>query len=68
MTTGTTTWVFGLWLRGSALFCVRTGGWEFIGRTKEESRPSPVRLITTSENQTEPDSLVDCKVEQLSGL
>ena|GEM_PF-4305997 len=45
---------------------VRTGGWESIGRTKQESRPTPVGLITTSEYQTESDSLVGCKVEQLS--
>ncbi|MBD2439622.1 diversity-generating retroelement protein Avd [Nostoc sp. FACHB-110] len=29
-----TTWVFGLWLCGAVLFCVRTGKWEFIGSTK----------------------------------
>ncbi|WP_156818084.1 hypothetical protein [Mastigocladopsis repens] len=44
-TTTTTTTVFGLCavlLR--ALFCTRTGEWEFVGRVKEESRPVPAML------------------------
>ncbi|MBD2597088.1 hypothetical protein H6G74_22570 [Nostoc spongiaeforme FACHB-130] len=32
----------------------------------KESRPEPARKATTSEYQTESDSLVGCKVEQLS--
>jgi hypothetical protein len=62
----TTTWVFGLCWFVAVLFCVRTDEWEFIGRTKKESRSNPVRLMTSSEYQTESDSLVGCKVEQLS--
>jgi len=67
VTTGTTTLGFGLLSLPPALFCVRVDGWEFIEHTKEESRLTPVRLLTISKNQTESDSLVGSKVEELFG-
>jgi hypothetical protein len=57
-TIGTTTSVFGWLSLLPALFRVRTGGWEFIGRILEESSPVPVILVTISKYQTELGSLV----------
>ncbi|MDD1463975.1 hypothetical protein MEO43_01405 [Dolichospermum sp. ST_sed5] len=48
-----------------AFFCTRTGGWEFVGRVKEESRPVPVMSVTASENKTGLGSLVGVKAEDL---
>ncbi|MEA5553300.1 hypothetical protein VB713_20380 [Anabaena cylindrica UHCC 0172] len=66
-TTSTTTiLVFGLCVVvRRVLFCTRTGGWEFVGRVKEESRPVPVMSVTASENQTGLGSLVGVKAEDL---
>ncbi len=44
--TGTTTTVFVLCVLLRALFCTRTGGWEFVGRVEEESRPVPVMSVS----------------------
>jgi hypothetical protein len=46
-TTTTTILVFGLFVVvRRAFFCTRTGGWEFVGRVKEESRPVPVMSVS----------------------
>jgi hypothetical protein len=64
--TTTTILVFGLYVVvRRAFFCTRTGGWEFVGRVKEESRPVPVMSVTASENQTGLGSLVGVKAEDL---
>jgi hypothetical protein len=57
--TGCASW---LWVR--ALFEVRAGGWEFIGRTDEESRPVPAMEATPSENQPGAGGLVSVRAEQ----
>ena len=41
-----------------ALFCARTGRWEYVGRAKGESISVPVMLVTASENQIELGGLV----------
>jgi len=65
-TTTTTILVFGLFVVvRRAFFCTRTGGWEFVGRVKEESRPVPVMSVTVSKNQTGLGSLVGVKAEDL---
>jgi len=64
--TTTTILVFGLYVVvRRAFFCTRTGGWEFVGRVKEESRPVPVMSVTASENKTGLGSLVGVKAEDL---
>ncbi len=55
---GATLSVFVLYVPQRALFCARTGGWEFTGRAEEESRPVPVMSVTASENQTGRGNLV----------
>jgi hypothetical protein len=47
---------------------VRTGEWEFIGRTQEESRPVPAMSVTASKNQAWSGSLVSLQAERLSDL
>ncbi|MFB2934947.1 hypothetical protein ACE1B6_06680 [Aerosakkonemataceae cyanobacterium BLCC-F154] len=49
----TTILVFVLYVVRSALLCTRTGGWEFVGRVEQESRPVPVMSVTASENKPE---------------
>ncbi len=68
-TTVTTMWVFG-WCAVvlAALSCTRTGGWEFVGRVKGESRPVPVMLVTASKHKTGLGSLVGVKAEDLPSL
>lgn len=63
--------VFALSALLRALFCTRTGKWEFTQWVEEEFRPVPARKVTTSKHQPEPDSLVassnGCPVHPLAG-